>query len=409
MVKRLITYEEPGIDLKKVIIKGYVGGPWGSSNGEDFEKAYASFFQEYNKLLKQPTNVNKNTPTTVNKSAPTNINNAAPADHPPSLDGGTKLDNVTNLAHNSHEHLMRIVEAIRRAPTDDRRCLHRALKEDPMFQGKEPLKIDRSINLALSLWLTLDFSKSTQLLEAPPVPQEQHTPPPKEEERPPQGIFDNQEGRQNLEIHRASAQNVGEHSADSDLQNAQRPPLEVDSHRAQTWPLKSGEKASRPAPLNGGRQARSDPIPNNEGQHLRGPPPDLEGQHAEALRDWLAFLLQPFTNLIPKSITQRVQTYQDQGPLQWEGTRTLECVVSQRFQNLRSVEVTKNGVTLQTSFTAVNLQRFCGIEIELMCNLVEHLEFNRELRILKIYPLKGYLYDMKRRYEIDFYFAHRIH
>jgi len=84
--------------------------------------------------------------------------------------------------------------------------------------------------------------------------------------------------------------------------------------------------------------------------------------------------------------------------VQWDETATLQEFIQQQFRAPRlSSTSEKERTILGGDFTAVNLRRFGGINIDWTYNLNEHLLFNRECRRLKVYTLKTCLYDHKNR------------
>jgi hypothetical protein len=87
-------------------------------------------------------------------------------------------------------------------------------------------------------------------------------------------------------------------------------------------------------------------------------------------------------------------------PIQWDDDSTLQEFVWRQFPSpkMTTTLTDKETVTLLDSdFTAGNLRRIGGINIDWTYHLNEHLSFDRELRRLKVYTLKKCLYDQKHR------------
>jgi len=87
--------------------------------------------------------------------------------------------------------------------------------------------------------------------------------------------------------------------------------------------------------------------------------------------------------------------------IQWDDSSTLRDFIRQQFPGPRfsSVSTEKDKVMiLESDFTAVNLRRIGGINIDWTCHLNEHLSFDREQRKLKLYTLKTCLYDQRSRF-----------
>jgi len=85
--------------------------------------------------------------------------------------------------------------------------------------------------------------------------------------------------------------------------------------------------------------------------------------------------------------------------IQWGDESTLQEFMKQQFPGPR-VFLTgdKAHIILGGDFTAVNLRRIGGINLDWTCSLNEHLSFDREFRRLKVYTLKSCLYDQRDKF-----------
>jgi hypothetical protein len=86
--------------------------------------------------------------------------------------------------------------------------------------------------------------------------------------------------------------------------------------------------------------------------------------------------------------------------IEWDDHSTLQEFLKRQFPAPRPIQTPSekdNTMILRSDFTAVNLRRIGGINIDWTCDLSEHLKFDRETRRLKIYMLKICLYDQKAR------------
>lgn len=84
--------------------------------------------------------------------------------------------------------------------------------------------------------------------------------------------------------------------------------------------------------------------------------------------------------------------------IQWDDTSTLQDLIERQFPGPRLLDDGGKGrIVPGNDFTAVNLQRIGGVNLDWTCDIKEHLLFDREFRSLKVYTLKSCLYDHKDR------------
>jgi hypothetical protein len=95
-------------------------------------------------------------------------------------------------------------------------------------------------------------------------------------------------------------------------------------------------------------------------------------------------------------VTIRIQDA-DFGPasrtLQWDDSSSIKDFILRNFPGPRLQGSNVFETMLESNFTAVNLYRMCGIHIEWICQLEDHLKFDIERRVLMIYSLAGCLQD----------------
>ena len=77
--------------------------------------------------------------------------------------------------------------------------------------------------------------------------------------------------------------------------------------------------------------------------------------------------------------------------LQWDDTTTLAVFVAQSFPS--TADTATHSLQLDHSFTAANINRLSGIDVEWTPCLADHLRFDKRRRLLKIYPFKQILRD----------------
>jgi hypothetical protein len=79
--------------------------------------------------------------------------------------------------------------------------------------------------------------------------------------------------------------------------------------------------------------------------------------------------------------------------MQWDDTSTFSDFMNIHFPGPRLQGQTNSGNMLESNFIAVNLYRMCGIRIEWISHLEDHLTFDIERRALMVYSLAGCLQD----------------
>ena len=76
--------------------------------------------------------------------------------------------------------------------------------------------------------------------------------------------------------------------------------------------------------------------------------------------------------------------------IQWDDQSTLSAFLRSLFPNSRW-DITPQSNRLGPQFTAVFMQRICGLKIEWTPSLHDHLRLDRQRKALKIFPYKGHL------------------
>lgn len=87
--------------------------------------------------------------------------------------------------------------------------------------------------------------------------------------------------------------------------------------------------------------------------------------------------------------------------IQWDDSQPLHEFISSQFPQprfLRELSEKMFDFALPDGFTMVKLKRYSGIKVDWTYDLSEHLELDRDHRILKVFPLKYYLNGLRRRY-----------
>ena len=86
--------------------------------------------------------------------------------------------------------------------------------------------------------------------------------------------------------------------------------------------------------------------------------------------------------------------------IRWDDMTSLQELISGQFRKPRLLSVLSEkmfDIVLPDHFNALNLRRYSGIKVKLTSSLNEHLELDRERSKLKIFPLKYYLYGLRKR------------
>jgi hypothetical protein len=107
-----------------------------------------------------------------------------------------------------------------------------------------------------------------------------------------------------------------------------------------------------------------------------------------------------FTLRVWLTMNVREQCYSLQTPrtptIQWDDASTLADFVARKFPH---ASTTAGSLQLDHTFTAANINRLSGIDIEWTPCLADHLRFDKRRRLLRIYPFKQILLDHLRFWE----------
>ena len=76
--------------------------------------------------------------------------------------------------------------------------------------------------------------------------------------------------------------------------------------------------------------------------------------------------------------------------VQWDDAIELSAFLRSLFPNSRW-DITPQSNRLEPQFTAVFMQRICGLKIEWTPSLHDHLRLDRQRKAVKIFPYKGHL------------------
>lgn len=90
--------------------------------------------------------------------------------------------------------------------------------------------------------------------------------------------------------------------------------------------------------------------------------------------------------------------------IKWNDATSIQELIARQFRKPRLLSALSEkmfDITLPDHFNALNLRRFSGIKVKLTSSLNEHLELDRERSKLKIFPLKCYLYGLRKRSEVS--------
>jgi hypothetical protein len=88
--------------------------------------------------------------------------------------------------------------------------------------------------------------------------------------------------------------------------------------------------------------------------------------------------------------------------IQWEDGVPLQSFIVEQFPKPRLLKELYERMfdfRLPDNFTMVNLKRYSAIKVHWTYDLSEHLDLDRNHRVLKVFPLKYYLNEMRQRYE----------
>jgi hypothetical protein len=86
--------------------------------------------------------------------------------------------------------------------------------------------------------------------------------------------------------------------------------------------------------------------------------------------------------------------------IQWEDGTSLQSFISQQFPKprmLRDLSERMFDFVLPDNFTIVKLKRYSGIKVHWTYDLSEHLDLDKDHRILKVFPLKHYVNELSRK------------
>jgi len=86
--------------------------------------------------------------------------------------------------------------------------------------------------------------------------------------------------------------------------------------------------------------------------------------------------------------------------IQWDDGTSLQTFISQQFPKpriLRDLSERMFDFVLPDNFTMVKLKRYSGIKVHWTYDLSGHLDLDKDHRILKVFPLKFYVNELKRR------------
>ncbi|KAG9232461.1 hypothetical protein BJ875DRAFT_380632 [Amylocarpus encephaloides] len=120
-----------------------------------------------------------------------------------------------------------------------------------------------------------------------------------------------------------------------------------------------------------------------------GKPESLNRTIDLALRLWLVLYIRDGFAHAAKSI-------------EWNDTISLQELIAGQFRKPRLLSALSEkmfDIALPDHFNAMSLRRYSGVKVKLTSSLNEHLDLDRERNKLKIFPLKYYLYGLRRRSE----------
>jgi hypothetical protein len=88
--------------------------------------------------------------------------------------------------------------------------------------------------------------------------------------------------------------------------------------------------------------------------------------------------------------------------IQWDDSKSLQAFIASQFPKPRLFKEFSEKMfdfVLPDNFTIVKLKRYSGIKIDWTYDLSEHLDLDKDHRILKVFPLKAYMYGLRKRSE----------
>jgi hypothetical protein len=88
--------------------------------------------------------------------------------------------------------------------------------------------------------------------------------------------------------------------------------------------------------------------------------------------------------------------------IQWDDSKSLQSFIASQFPKPRLFKELSEKMfdfVLPDIFTIVKLKRYSGIKIDWTYDLSEHLDLDKDHRILKVFPLKAYMYGLRKRSE----------
>lgn len=88
--------------------------------------------------------------------------------------------------------------------------------------------------------------------------------------------------------------------------------------------------------------------------------------------------------------------------IQWGDRKPLQTFVAEQFTKprlLKDLSEKMFDFVLPDVFTMVKLKRYSGIKVDWTYDLSEHLDLDRDYRILKVFPLKYYVNGLRKRFE----------
>jgi hypothetical protein len=85
---------------------------------------------------------------------------------------------------------------------------------------------------------------------------------------------------------------------------------------------------------------------------------------------------------------------------QWDDHTSLEHFIVAQFPRPRLIKELNEKMSdyvLPGNFTMVKLKHWSAIKVDWTYDLSEHLDFDKDVRILKVFPLKGYVNGLRRK------------
>ena len=88
--------------------------------------------------------------------------------------------------------------------------------------------------------------------------------------------------------------------------------------------------------------------------------------------------------------------------IQWNDNISLQDFVARQFPKPRLMDAVDKNLFVPDNFTVVKLCDFSGIKVDWTYSLDDHLDLDRDHRVLKVFPLKHYLQALRKRFEENF-------